>query len=204
VLSQTRKRVLGNAIVAVLVILVAGTVGALVSPSPHEVHTPGAQTLNAQVVYADPREYFYQAIQPSQSLNDVRCAMWRIGRPQTSACPEAATLASLYFPNVTQSPKTLYVAWLYCSSDVYGFGDGLNMEFQPSRRAVVIHCYVARPWVWREQQTMDAVPRPRESLLVVPTASIPAGPLSVIVDYRVEHFFSDQSTESQLGTATIS
>jgi len=105
---------------------------------------------------------------------------------------------------VTQSPKTLYVAWLYCSSDVYGFGNGLNMEFQPGRRAVVIHCYVARPWVWREPQTMDAVPRPRESLLVVPTASIPAGPLSVIVDYRVEHFFSDQSTESQLGTATIS
>jgi hypothetical protein len=206
-LSPTPKRIFGRALVAVLVLVVVGTAAAFVSPSPHEIHTLGAMTLNTQLVYSDHPVSFFQAVQPSQSLNDVRCAMWHEGRPQTSACPDAETLAGLYFPKLTQSPKSLYVAWLYCqfnSLGVYGLSDGFNVEFQPSRRAVVIHCFVARQWVWREPQTMGAMPQPRVSLLVVPTASIPAGPVSVIEDDRVEHFLNDQSTESHLGTATIS
>ena len=42
------------------------------------------------------------------------------------------------------------------------------------------------------------------SLLLVPTASLPAGPVSVIEDDRIEHWVGDQSTEHQIGTATIS
>jgi hypothetical protein len=202
VLSLIRKRVFGIAIAAVLVIVLMGAVGAFVSPSPHEIHTPGAQTLKTQLVGSDSAEYFSQAVQPSQSLNDVRCAIWRAGKSQSSVCPEAATLASMYFPNLTQSPGILYIAWLGCAYDFRA--DGFNVEYQSSRRAVVIHCYVARPWVWREFQTEGAVPRPLWTLLLVPTLSIQAGPVSVIEDYRVEHFFRDQSTESQMGTATIS
>jgi hypothetical protein len=186
----------------VLVIVVAGAIWAFVSPSPHEVHSPGAETLTTQLVYSDPPVNFLQAVQPSQSLNDVRCAMWRVGRSQSSVCPDAATLAAQYFPKLTQSPRTLYVPWLECPYDMHAAG--FNVEYQPSRHAVVIHCYVATPWVWSQPQTMGAEPRPRGILLLVPTSSIPAGPVSVIEDCRVEHFGSDQSTESQLGIATIS
>jgi hypothetical protein len=194
-----RKAVAGLAIAVAVVLIV---VGAFVQPSPHEVRTPGAQELNPQLVYSDPRANFLQAIQPSQSLNDVRCAMWRLGHAQTSECADAATLAGLYFPKLTQSTKTLYVPWLGCA---YTMGaDGSNVEYQPSRRAVVIHCYVARPWVWNEPQTAGAEPQPRLTLLLVPTGSIQAGPVTVIEDNRVEHFFRDQSYELQLGTATIS
>ena len=201
-LSLTRKRVLGITILAVLVIAVAGAIAAFVSPAPHEVHTPGAQTLEAHQVGSNPALYFSLTVQPSQSLNDVRCAIWRAGQSQSSACPEAATLATMYFPNLTESLGTLYIVWLGCS---YSMGAvGFNVEYQPSRRAVVIHCYVARPWVWRHLQTLGAVPRPFWTLLLVPTESIKPGPVSVIEDERVEHFFSDQSNEGQLGTATIS
>jgi hypothetical protein len=194
-----RKGVAGLAIaVAVLLILV----GAFVRPSPHEVRTPGAQELNPQLVNSDARAYSFQALQPSESVSDVRCAMWRLGHSQTSECPDATTLAGLYFPKVTQSTKTLYVPWLGCA---YTMGaDGFNVEYQPSRRAVVIHCYVARPWVWKEAQTMGAEPQPRLTLLLVPIDSIQAGPVIVIQDDRVEYFFRDQSYEFQLGTATIS
>jgi hypothetical protein len=194
-----RKGVAGLA-TAVAVVLIL--VGAFVRPSPHEVRTPGAQELNPQLVYSDPRANSSQAVQPSESLNDVRCAMWRLGHAQPSECPDAATLAGLYFPKLTQSTKTLYVPWLGCA---YAMGaDGSNVEYQPSRRAIVIHCYVARPLVWNEPQTMGAEPQPRLTLLLVPTGSIQAGPVTVIQDNRVEHFFRDQSYELRLGTATIS
>lgn len=45
---------------------------------------------------------------------------------------------------------------------------------------------------------------PPAALLVVPTSGIPAGNLNVIEDDRVEHLLGDDSTESELGTATIS
>ncbi len=201
-LSLTRTRVFGTALVAVFVIAAAGAIWAFVSPSPHEVHTFGAETLTTQLVYSDPPVNVAQSFQPSESLNDVRCAMWRAGRSQSSVCPDAATLAAQYFPKLIQSPSTLYVPWLGCPYDMHP--DGFNVEYQPGRHAVVIHCYVATPWVWSRPQTMGAEPRPRVNLLLVPTSSIPVGPVSVIEDDRVEHFGSDQSTEFQLGIVTIS
>ena len=52
---------------------------------------------------------------------------------------------------------------------------------------------------------MGAEPRLLLALLLVPTASIPAGPVTVIEDDRVEYLGGgDQSTESQWATATIS
>jgi hypothetical protein len=200
VLNLTRRRVIGIAIaVAVVFILVSP----FVWPSPHEVHTPGAEALNTRTVGSDPPAYSAQAIQPSQSLNDVRCAIWRARRPQTADCLDAATLAGLYFPKLTQSPRTLYVPWLWCVSTSRG-ANGFNVEYQPSRRALVIHCYLATPWIWRQQLTSYPNPQPWLSLLLVPTASLPAGPVSVIEDDRIEHLIGDQSAEHQMATATIS
>jgi len=158
--------------------------------------------LTTQLVYSDPQLNFLQAVRPSQSLNDVRCAIWRVGKSPSSVCPDPAALAAMFFPNLTQRPGTLYIVWFGCAYDMQA--DGFNVEYQPNRRAVVIHCYVARPWVWSRPQTEGAEPRLLAALLLVPTASIPAGPVTVIEDYRVEHFGGDQSTESELVTATIS
>ena len=201
-LKLTRQRVFGTALVAVLLIVVAGAIWAFVSPSPHEVGTPGATKLTTQLLYSDPQANFVQAVRPSQSLNDVRCAMWRVGKSPSSVCPDQATLAAMFFPNLTQRPGTLYIVWPGCAYDFRA--DGFSVEYQPGRQAVVIHCYVARPWVSSQRQTVGAEPRPLAALLLVPTASIPAGPVTVIEDYRVEHFGGDQSTESQLAIATIS
>ena len=193
-----RERVPVLAIVVVTVLILGA---AIVPPPPHEVHTPGAGALNTRTVGSDPPVISAQAIQPSQSLNDVRCAIWRARHPQTAVCPDAATLASLYFPKLTQSPSTLYVPWLWC---VYTqlYANGFNVEYQPGRRAVVIHCYLAKPLL-RQGQTSYAYSQPWLSLLLVPTSSIPAGQINVIEDDRIEHLVGDQSTEHELGTATI-
>ena len=199
-LNFTRKRLIGISFMAALVLIV---VVAFVKPSAHEVHTPGAATLKVQMADSFPPPlYVSQTIQPSQALNDVRCAIWRARHSHDSACPDAATLAGMYFPKLTQSQSTLYVPWYWCS---YTMGaDGFNVEYQPSRRAVVIHCYLARPWIWRQPLTSIANAQPSLSLLLVPTASLPAGPVSVIEDARIEHLIGDQSTEYQTRTATIS
>jgi hypothetical protein len=159
--------------------------------------------LNAQTVGSDPPAYSSKAIQPGQSLNDVRCAIWHGRHPQTAVCPDAAILADLYFPKLTQRPSTLYVPWLWCVYTSRG-ANGFNVEYQPSRRALVIHCYLVRPLVWRQLQTSYPSPQPWLSLLLVPTASLPAGPVSVVEDDRVERLIGDQSTEHLMGTATIS
>jgi hypothetical protein len=159
--------------------------------------------LPVQMAYSFPSlQHYSQAVQPSESLSDVRCAIWRGRHSQDSLCPDAAALATIYFPNLTQRPATLYIPWFWCAYTM--FGDGFNVEYQPSRRAVVIHCYLTRPYVWRQPLTSIAAMEPTLSLLLVPTASLPSGPVSVIEDSRIEHLVGDQSTEYQTRTATIS
>lgn len=161
----------------------------------------GAEALNTTLVGSDPAAHLYQAVQPSQSLTDVRCAIWRVRHAET--CPDAATLAGLYFPQLTQSPSSLYVPWLWCGYSSLG-ANGFNVEYLPTRRAIVIHCYLARPFVWTQPRTMVARAQTVLSLLLVPTTLLPGGPVSIIEDDRIEHLAGDQSSESRLGTATIS
>src|SRR5258708_18577663 len=191
----------GVRVLAIVVAIVLILVGARVSQPPHEVHTPGAGALNPRSVGSDPPVISAQAIQPSQSLNDVRCAVWRARHPQTAVCPDAATLASMYFLKLTQSPSTLYVPSLWC---VYTqlYANGCNMEYQPGRRAVVIHCYLTNPLL-RQGQTSYAYPQPWLSLLLVPTSSIPAGQISVIEADPIEHLLGDQTTDHQLATPPL-
>ena len=198
-LGLSQKEVIGIVIAAALVIIL---LGAFIKPSPHEVRTPDAVALNTRIVDSDPPVDLFEPVQPSQSLDEIRCAMWRLRHAQTAVCPDAATLAGLYFPKLTQSPSTPYIPWVWCAATSLG-AEGFNVEFQPSRRAIVIHCYLAKPWFWRQPQTSPASPRPLLRLLLVPTALLPAGPISVIEDDRIEHLIGDQSTEYQMATATI-
>jgi hypothetical protein len=195
-----RKPVAGLAI-AVALVLIAGDV--FVKPSPHEVHTPGAVALSVQMADSFPPPlHVSQAIQPSESLNDVRCAIWRARQSQDSVCPDEATLGAMYFPKLTQRRGTLYIPWFWCAYTMGG--DGFNVEYQPSRRAIVIHCYLARAWVWMQPLTTTTAMEISLSLLLVRTALLPSGPVSVIEDSRIEHLIGEQSTEYQTRTATIS
>lgn len=170
-----------------------------ITPPAHEVHTPGAIAVNTQLVDSNPFVVAYPPIQPSQSLDTVRCEIWRTHRQHGPAC-DSTILATTYFPNVTQSPMTLYIPWSACSS--------FNVEYRPWSRSVVIHCYTAEPWIslafLTEQRAMGVEAQPQLALLLIPTQSIPAGNVNVVEDNRVERLLLDSSDEFQLGTATIS
>jgi len=200
VVSLTCGRVIALSIAAASILAV---VGVLVPPQPHEVHSPGGEALTARSVNSTHALYYNQTIKPSQSLDDIRCALWHLRNPTTSRCPDNAELAGLYFTTLSQTENTLYVPWQECWGTPHGPG-GFDVEYQPSRQALVIHCYVAKPWYWTEPRIMGVEAAPPAGLLLVPTIGIPNGSLSVIEDDRIEHLLGDDSTEFQLGIATIS
>src|SRR5258708_8450188 len=107
-----RERVPVLAIVVVAVLILGG---AIVPPPPHEVHTPGAGALNTRTVGSDPPVISPQAIQPSQSLNNVRCAVGRALHPHTSVSPHAPTPPNINFPSLTLHPRPLRVPRLAAS-----------------------------------------------------------------------------------------
>lgn len=199
-LGLTRRRVIALSIAGSITLVVAGV---LVPPQPHEVHTQGGEALTARSVDSTTTLYYNQTIKPSQSLNEIRCGLWHLRNPTTSPCPDSAELAGLYFTNLTQSQNTLYVPWQKCWGIPEGPG-GFDVEYQPNRQAVVIHCYVAKPWLWIEPRAMGVEAAPPAGLLLVPTGGIQNGSLSVVEDDRIEHLLGDDSSESQLGVATIS
>lgn len=138
----------------------------------------------------------------SRSLDDVRCELWRTGPATTSSCPDSATLASRYFGDLKQTPKTLYVPWRGCMA--FGVLTGFNAEYLPGSRTLVLHCYRAEPLLSLPQRVvMGAAPRAPQSLLLVSTDSIPAGNLTIVVDYRVERLKGDESNEFPVAVATI-
>jgi hypothetical protein len=197
----TRTRIVWLTIAVVAVFLLAD---GFVTPSTHEVHTPSDIAVNATLVGANPRLYSYpQLLQPTQSLDSIRCQLWRtrLHLPTTSACPDGAALAVMFFPNLTQSPKTLYFLWPSCTdtSGAYKF----NLEYQSSSRTLVLHCYTAEPLVWRQPMIMGVVAQQPAALLVVPTDSFLTGTVNIVEDDRVEHLVGDSSTEYSIATVTI-
>jgi hypothetical protein len=192
---------IGALIVVVAVVVLVTT--PFYTPPAHEIHTPGATALSAQVVESSPPIYAYQTLHASQSLDDVRCQVWRTRQRPQAACPDTATLANSYFPGLTQSPMTLYIPLMPCTSRGGG-SDGFNVEFLPSSRTLVIHCYAAKPVISTEPHMQGVTAVPPLALLLVSTQSIPAGDIAIDVDVRVEHLFGDDSNEYRLMTATIS
>jgi hypothetical protein len=200
---MTSKRIIALGVTIPAAIVVAAGAVAFYAPSPHEVHTPGGRAVNAQLVVSDKTVYAGQPIQPSEYLDDVRCEFWRQRRNPPLNCPDSASLASLYFPELRQSPKTLYLPWGGCPGGSNG-RDGSNVEYLPASRTLVIHCYTAESlmtlhWAMPGVRAMQA-----QSLLLIPTDSLSAGVVTIVEEDRIEHLTRDWSTEVQLGTATIS
>jgi hypothetical protein len=189
----TRGRIIALAIPAAVVALVAA---AFVTPAPHEIHAADAMPVNAQLVYSSPFVVGYPVVQPSQSLDTIRCEIWRTrGQYRPASACDSSALAHAFFPNLTQNPTTLYVPWTPCSN--------FNVEFRSPSRTLVIHCYSAEPWIWTAPRMMGVEAQPRLALLLIPTQSIPPGNIAIVQDNRIERFLHDDSYEFPLGIATI-
>jgi hypothetical protein len=155
------------------------------------------------VVESDIRAY--PLVQASQAISDVRCRLWAKNRTAIS-CPD--DIAPIYFPSVTQAPNTLYIVWTGCIS-WHGAGaiinwQGYNLEYFSTNRTLVIHCYVAEPWITRHETMWGVAAAPSAHLLVVPTGSISPGMVQIVEDDRLEHLLGEHSTVFPLTTATIS
>jgi hypothetical protein len=199
-----RRLLTPGPIIGVIVVAIFALVVTIVfaTPAAHPIHTPGAIALDAQLVVSGPPVYSYRVIQASQSLDNVRCEMWH-AHDSRDACPNSAMLASMYFPSLEQSPMTLYVPLTPCTS-TGGGSDGFNVEYLPGPRSLVMHCYAAHPMISTGPRFMGVEAVPSTALLVVPTQSISAGTVDIIEDVRIEHLLGDESSEYQLGTATVS
>ena len=197
----TRKRIVWLSITAIVAFLL---VDGFVAKPAHEVHTAGGRPLKATVLITDIR-FFFRTVPASQSISELRCQLWAETRPNTP-CP--ADVASTYLNLVGQAPNTLYVLWVGCV-DWHGSGaiikwQGYNLEYMPSERKLVIHCYVAEPWITHHPTLFGSAAIPAQTLLMVPTESMGRGTIQIIEDDRLEHLIGDQSTEFALGTVTIS
>jgi hypothetical protein len=195
----SKRTVVPGATIAVVIILAV----AFVAPPEHEVHTAGATQLKVSVVESDIRAY--PLVQASQAISDVRCRLWAKNRTAIS-CPD--DIARTYWPTVTQAPNTMYIVWTGCIS-WRGAGaiinwQGYNLEYFSSNRTLVIHCYVAEPWITRHETMWGVAATPGARLLIVPTGSISPGIVQIVEDDRLEHLLGDQSTEFQLASATVS
>jgi hypothetical protein len=161
------------------------------TPTPHHVQSPGAVTINAAWIYSSEQAVWVEG-PPSESVAVLRCE------------PPNGNGAALC-PHVDQAPETLYVVGTFCGGypKQPSWGEGQNVEYFPSSRILVVHCYSAKP-------VLD-VPRPPgvafqvlTVLLAVPTAAMGSGQIRIFDDYRTEHLFGDQIDEYQVATATIS
>jgi hypothetical protein len=190
----TRKRIVWLG-VAVLVLLWAI---AFVAPPAHEIHTRGATALNVPLVYSDVH-LLGTLIEPSQSLSDLRCQMWR-SQNRATPCPD--DLASRYFPALTETPNTLYFPWRGCAP--WSDSQGYNIEYLATGRTLVIHCYAAEPWITFRHPVMGVFAIPSVNLLVVPTGAMGPGVVQILEDDRIERLVGDLSDEVQLATTTIS
>jgi hypothetical protein len=99
----------------------------------------------------------------------------------------------------------LYAVWDFCGGYPKEpfIGEGQNVEYFPSSRTLVVHCYSAKPLLY--------VAGPRgvafqvlAVLLAVPTSAMGSGTIKIVEDDRVEHVFGDYVDEYQVATATIS
>lgn len=174
---------------------------AFISPTAHDVHSPGG--IPAKVTFFESSQNAaWDWTRPSQSLADMKCRV-----PNDRTMCDASVLAT-YFPNLTQTPQTLYLVWSHCS-DSAGVGevtlwDGYNFEYVPSTRELDIHCYRAKPWLYPHEYLYGVQGTGRWALVAVSTVGIGSGTITIVEDDHLEHLFGDQSSEYQIATATIS
>ena len=172
----------------------------LVPPQAHDIHSPNGIPIRVRTAASRGPVLIITA---SESIADLRCQVWHAGevtdqgfRPHAGPCPDDATLAAAYWPQFSQSPKTLYLTWKRCFV--------FNVEYIASNRTLNIHCYAAGTFIPPAPQHPGTAALSSRDLLLVPTDAMSPGSLSIIEDDRVERFIGDYSTEVQLATATIS
>ncbi len=170
-----------------------------VVPQAHDVYSPNAIPIKVRTAASQTPALTTTA---SESLAEVRCEVWHAGdwtgqqfAPKTGPCPDDATLELAYWPQFSQSPKTLYLAWRRCSV--------FNVEYIDVNRTLIIHCYSAGTLI-PPLRLPGVVAQSFLDLMVVPTDALSPGSLGIIEDDRVEHFIGDYSSEVLLATATIS
>jgi hypothetical protein len=178
---------------AAVLLFLALVADAFVAPPAHDVHSPAGiapavKTFDSIGVWWSPRK-------PTETLADVKCSTH--GPYQVEPTCSASSITQ-YFPNLRQTPQTLYLVWT-----VRFDSSGSNMEYFPSSRTLVFHSYAARPWVNLADRRSDAFPAPRSTLFAVGTSAMGAGELTIVEDDRLEHLVGDQSNESQVATLTI-
>jgi hypothetical protein len=202
-MKLTTGRIIATGVIIPVAILVAVGMIAAYTPPAHDVHAPGGSAIKAQLVYSDKPVYVGRSLQPSQSLDVVRCEIWfEKQNQQPNPCPNSATLASQLFPNLTQSSKTLYFPWDGCS---VGSRDGYNIEYLETTQTLVIHCYAAESLLALHWSPHGVMAMHDLALLLIPTDSIPPGSVITIVEEdRAERLLREWSTETELAIATIS
>lgn len=164
---------------------------------------PGGKALRVRGGDSDPSVMIIDPrIRPSQSLDTLRCDIWRRQQSTTATCPDGAALAIRYFPRLTQSPNTLYVPWRGCPATARD-STGDNVEYLPASRTLVFHCFSAESFVsmWRPN---IRVAQHAPFLLLLPTESISVGNINIVEDDRVAHLWGDQSDVNPIATAMIS
>jgi hypothetical protein len=196
----TPKRVIWLSFAAIVVFLLAD--GFIARPA-YEVHTPGATPLKVAAVTTDITYNSYPT-PAGESISELRCQLW-LARFANTPCP--TDVSSRYLASIAQTVNTLYVLWFGCV-DWLGAGriinwQGYNLEFLQSERKLIVHCYIAEPWLAYHERLYGVSGVLPAILLLVPTDSMGSGPIYIIEDDRQEHLVGDQSTEFTIGSAMI-
>jgi len=174
---------------------------AFVAPPAHDVHSPGGIPLKATFFESD-QNVAWDPTRPSQSLADMKCRV-----PDRGTTCDASVVAT-YFPNLTQTPHTLYLVCPHFTDktdagEITPWG-GYNFEYVPSTRELVIHCYRAKAWLYAHQYLYGVAGTGRWALVAVSTTRMGSGTITILEEDHLEHLVGDQTDEYQLATATIS
>jgi len=168
---------------------------AIGEPVEHDVLPEGHTPITWEV--GEPSgQATYGPMVPTTSLTNARCQSWT--QDHAGTCPDEKTLAAMYWAKLEQAPQTLYIGTFLCDTTRH-----FNVEYFESR--LTLHCHgtarLINPWPGPHS---DARPgRAFVELLIVPTASMTPGQVSVFREDRIERRFSDIVSTTSIGVATI-
>jgi len=167
------------------------------APAEREVLRVGHMPVAAEVV-SPSLPQVYGPLVPSTSLSTIRCEAWSQRHP--GPCPDEATLAAAYWPQVEQAPQTVYAGILStCDTAPEHF----NVEY--FQGILTIHCHTAGrlAYVWQGPPHSDSRAEVVSVLVTIPSAGMQPGPLWIYREDRVERWISDIVTQNLIGLVTI-
>ena len=165
------------------------------APADHDVHSPNGIEIKGERANSLDSLPFAGRLRPSESLADIRCQV--ASHYSSVPCPPDSMPPGIW-PFVKQRPNTLYVGLLPVCPGYF------NIEFFALNRRLIIHCHAAYPYISIPAGASGVVAYRVTELVEVPTDLIGPGSLQVVEDDRIEHLIGDQTTETVLGTTTIS